>query len=122
MYILTLLILIITIHNSKSQDLLNTNCVVNIKGDNEIKEYVDYEITINKRNVYFKSNNLKTTFKIELKDTISYEKTFYNEIHTIVCDLPDCTFKIEKIDNKISMVAIKNEIKNYYIFYLNCSY
>ena len=55
-----------------------------------------------------------------LNDTLKVENNLYNNIYTIGCDLPNCTFKIEKRKNKITMVAIKNEINDYYVFYLNC--
>lgn len=122
MKIILLLILIISQHNLKSQDTLNTTCTVNIKGKDEVKENINYQIIINKTNVYFNSDKPYSSFKLELKDTLEYERSFYNEIHTISCNLPNCTFKIEKIDNEITMVAIKNEIRNYYVFYLKCGY
>jgi hypothetical protein len=122
MKIILLLILISSQYNLKSQDTLNTTCIVNIKGKDEVKENINYQIIINKTNVYFNSDKPYSSFKLELKDTIEYERSFYNEIHTISCNLPNCTFKIEKIDNKISMVAIKNETRNYYVFYLKCDY
>ena len=122
MKIILLLILIISQYNLKSQDTLNTTCTVNIKGKDEVKQSINYEIIINKTNVYFNSDKPYSSFKLELKDTLEYEISFYNEIHTISCNLPNYTFKIEKIDNEITMVAIKNETRNYYVFYLNCDY
>lgn len=122
MKLIILLILLINQYNLKSQDTLNTTCVVNIKGEDEFRQDINYEIIINKTNAYFESDKTYSSFILELKDTLKYEKSIYNEIYTIGCNLPNCTFKIEKTNNKISMVAIKNEIKNYYVFYLKCGY
>lgn len=115
-----ILVLVLLQYNLKSQDTIVTNCMVNFRDSIEIKKTINYEIHVNKRYVYFKSTNKKLDFNVRLSDTLNIENNFYNDIYTIECDLPNCTFKIEKRKNKITMVAIKNEINDYYVFYLNC--
>jgi len=115
-----LLLLVFLQTNLFAQDTLNTNCIVSLKDGVKERVYFDYQIIIDSTYAFFDSGDIKTSFKVYLGDTTYVDVGFTNTIYTLSCNIKDSSFKIETKYDLISMVAIKNELTENYLFYLEC--
>lgn len=114
------LLLVFLQTNLFAQDTLNTTCIVSLKDGVKERVYFDYQIIIDSTCAFFDSGDIKTSFKVYLGDTTYVDVGFTNTIYTLSCNIKDSTFKIETKYDLISMVAIKNELTENYLFYLVC--